>query len=169
MKRLPWTLFLSASMVIGLAVCRNEQPIDRPAQPLAAQATAPAAAPAQPAAEAEPSNPCNTGPVNNPNQPILCVDDGRFPAISVLPESGTPVHVNASKTVHWFTKSGTGTIGIVYDSELLDAPAMQLGRGHTKAKAGTKGGSVKYSIVVQRANATSAVIDPTIIIDTNTP
>jgi hypothetical protein len=157
-----------AALVLALPLvsCQRE-----PAAPPAAEtaATAPQAAAAAPpddvSTASDPSNPCNTGPDNNPNQPILCIDDTDLTKITVDPTAD--VHVNAQRTVHWFTKSGSGTIGIIYDSELLDAPDEKPGKGHTKAKAGTAAGSVKYSIVVMKGAQTSNVIDPTIIIDTN--
>lgn len=164
MKKSQWLMSLAIILIVFSAASCQQQP---PSPPPATQ-TQVAAPPPPPVALADPSNPCNTGPDNNPNQPILCVDDvTSFPTITVDPDPSVSVNLNAMKTVHWFTKSGTGSIGIVFDSDLLDPPDMKPGKGHTKAKAGSQAGSVKYSIVVQKGTVTSNVIDPTIIIDTN--
>lgn len=112
-------------------------------------------------------NPCaSNGHDPNPMAPIVCVDDSAFPTIKLVPDPATATHVYTSKTVQWFTSSASGTIAILYDSNLLDAPDTRPGRGHTMAKAGNQAGSVKYSVVVQRGSQVSNVIDPTIIIDT---
>lgn len=166
MKTFHWLRFLAIALLIfPVAACqRQAEPPAAATPPITQSQPVAEAAPAPPA---DPANPCNTGPDNNPNQPILCIDDTAFPTITVDPAPNVSVNLNPSRTVHWFTKSGTGTIGIVYDSDLLDAPDMKPGKGHTKAKAGSQTGSVKYSIVVMKGTATSNVIDPTIIIDTN--
>ena len=166
MKNFRWlSAFLLATLALFL-VASCQKPAQEAAPPPAAAARVAETAPPPPP-EADPSNPCNTGPDNNPNAPILCIDDTNLAAITIDPPPATSVHLNAARTAHWFTKSGTGTVGIVYDSELLDPPDMKPGKGHTKAKAGNQAGSVKYSVVVQKGDVTSNVIDPTIIIDTN--
>ena len=156
MRKSKWLMPLVILLVgISLVSCRSLSD------------TAPAAASSQ-AAMADPSNPCGaSGPVINPNAPILCIDDlTSFPTITIDPPPATYVHLYTARTVHWFTKSGSGTIAIAYDSDLLDPPDMKPGKGHTKAKAKSQTGGVKYSVFVQKGSVTSNVIDPTIIIDT---
>lgn len=117
----------------------------------------------------DPVNPCRLagpGPDMNPGRPIVCVDDSAFPIIELRPPYDTDVHLFTTKTMHWFTSSGVGTIAIVFDSDLLDVPEPKVKNGHTKVKAKNTTGSVKYSVLVQRGGSTSRVIDPTIIIDT---
>lgn len=163
MKKYRSLIPMAFALALLVSAC-EKAPVEPTVPVRSASEAAPATAQAAPA-EPSVANPCNTGPDPNPNAPILCIDDSDLAAITIDPPPSTDIHLKATRTAHWFTKSGTGTVGILYDTDLLDPPDIRPGAGHTKAKAKNQTGSVKYSVVVQKGTVTSNVIDPTIIID----
>ena len=122
MRRSAWLLSLVLLLfALSLSSCQQSPappaaPVERAPLNLAAQTTTD-----EPAAAPDPTNPC-PGKSDNPNMPMVCVDDTGFPRLELDPSPETAVHLYTTKTMHWFTKSGAGTIAIVYDSLLVDAP-----------------------------------------------
>lgn len=109
------------------------------------------------------ANPCTTG--TPPTAAIVCIDDSD---LTVKPPANpNKVEGKRKGAIQWFTVSGTGSIGILFDTPDVLRDITCKTNGHCIATVlpnAPENRDFKYTIVLQKGNVVAPPHDPFLII-----